>query len=453
MDVTLHEKQSIVARDPHRFKVVAAGRRFGKSFLAAITLYEKGFETDVPGKNIKIRSDGSHWDLSDDVVYYVGPTFKQARENLWNVMMQLGPGLIAGVRQNEGEIQLTNGRLIRFKGADDPDSLRGVGLSYVVMDEYAFMKPDVWEYIISPALGGAEGGALFIGTPDGKNHFYDMWLSAKQRLDPSTGKPSEDWTAFQFRTTDNIHLTDKELASMAERAGEDARAQELEASFEASVGKFFRADMFPVIDGMDIPHIARRGEYVLACDLAGFSSDLGPKKTKAILDDHALALIKVHDKGYHVQQVWHGKWDVRKTALMIVKIFRDYHPAKVGIEKGTSRNAVQQYLEEFMFKYSCWFEVFDLTHGNNRKEDRIQWALQGRADQGLVTLQTDAGLDIEEKWVGKFLSQAMDFPNRLAHDDLLDAVAYGVDQLAERAVGWDVGVYDEWQPLDDLAGY
>jgi phage terminase large subunit-like protein len=60
---------------------------------------------------------------------------------------------------------------------------------------------------------------------------------------------------------------------------------------------------------------------------------------------------------------------------------------------------------------------------------------------------------VEDKWVGKFLSQAVDFPNPLAHDDLIDAVAYGVDQLADRAMGWDVGVFDEWQPIDDLAGY
>jgi hypothetical protein len=447
MEVTLHEKQSLVARDDHRFKVVAAGRRFGKSYLAAVTLYEKAFETDVPGQNIKIRSDGSHWDLTTEVVYYVGPTFKQARENLWDVLMAMGQGLITGVRANEGEIKLSNGRLIRLKGADDPDSLRGVGLSYVVMDEYAFMKPDVWEYIISPALGGAEGGALFIGTPDGKNHFYDMWLCAKKGLDPSTGAPSDQWSAFQFKSTDNVHLTRDELDSMAKRAGEDARAQELEASFEATGGKFFRHDMFPIVDEL------YQGEYVLACDLAGFSAALGHKKTKSILDDHALALIKIHEKGYHVERIWHGRWDTRETALRILKVYRDYRPVKVGIEQGMAKNAVAPYIEELQMQYGLYFEVHDLRHFNNKKEDRIKWALQGRADKGVITLQTDKELEVEDKWVGKFLSQAVDFPNHLAHDDLLDAVAYGVDQLSDISMGWDIGVIDEWEPVDLLAGY
>lgn len=447
MDITLHEKQSLVAKDTHRFKVVAAGRRFGKSYLAAVTLYEKAFETDIPGSNIKFRSDGTRWDLTNEVVYYVGPTFKQARENLWEVMMQMGQGLIAGVRQNEGEIKLTNGRLIRFKGADDPDSLRGVGLGYVVMDEYAFMKPDVWEFIIAPALGAAEGGALFIGTPDGKNHFYEMWSAANKGLDPSTQEESHEWAAFQFLSKDNAYLPKDEIKRMYARAGADAIKQELEASFEATGGKVFHTGMFPVID------MHFKGEYVLACDLAGFSSELGAKKSKVILDDHALALIKVHDKGYHVERIFHGKWDVRECALRIMKAYRDYRPVAVGIEQGMAKNAVEVYLEELMFKYSLWFEIQALKHNNNKKEDRIKWALQGRADQSKITLQTDKKLDLEDKWVGKFLSQAVDFPNKLAHDDLIDAVSYGVDQLGDISMGWDVGIIDEWQPLDLEAGY
>ena len=446
MEIFLHEKQSILDADDHRFQVCAAGRRFGKSFFAAYKLFANGAE------HTKIRSDGTEIDLTNEVVYYVGPTFKQARENLWEVCMQMGEGLIASVRQNEGEIKLTNGRLIRFKGADDPDSLRGVGLHYVVMDEYAFMKPSVWEYIIRPALGRAEGGALFIGTPDGKNHFYDMWVSASQGLDPSSGKPTEDWAAFQFRSDDNPHITRNEMEAMVTGLSEEAQRQELEANFEATGGKVFSYDMFPVLP------CPKSGGYVIACDLAGFSNAEGRKKSKVILDDHAIAVAKIHDTGWHIERIYHGKWDIRETALRIIKAWRDYGNPPIGIERGMAKNAVcgddgqSGYLGELMHKYG-YFDVVPLTHGNQRKEDRIKWALQARAETGKITLEPDDHLPPEDRWVNKFLGQAVDFPNQLAKDDLLDAVAY-IDQLAEASVVWPTQVGDDWWVPHDLeVGY
>lgn len=444
MDIYLHEKQSVIDLDDHRFQVVAAGRRFGKSFYAAYRLFEAASHTH------KERSDGSIVDIRPEIVYYVGPTFKQARENLWEVCMQMGQGLIAGIRQNEGEIKLTNGRTIRFKGADDPDSLRGVGVSYVVMDEYAFMKPNVWEYIVRPMLMLSEGGALFIGTPAGKNHFYDMWVAADAGLDPMTQNPTTAWAAFQFRSDDNPHYTDDELESIVAGLSEDARKQELEASFEATGGKIFSFDMFPV--RKDI----RVGSYVIACDLAGFSAQ-GRNQQKAILDDHALAVAKITETGWHIERVYHGQWDIRETALRIIKAWRDHGNCPVGIERGMAKNAIagddgqSGYLRELMHKYG-YFDVIPLTHGNQKKEDRIKWALQGRAERGQITLEPDDDLPQEQKWVGKFLSQAVDFPNPLAHDDLLDAVAY-VDQLAEQASSWDIAIDDSWYPHDLEVGY
>jgi hypothetical protein len=449
VDIYLHEKQSIIDIDEHRYQVVAAGRRFGKSFFAAYKLYLAASETT------KIRSDGSEIDLINEVVYYVSPTFKQGRENLWNVMMEIGyeAGIIKNVRQNEGEIQLTNGRIIRFKGADDPDSLRGVGLHYVVMDEYAFMKPDVWEYVVRPALGRAEGGALFIGTPAGKNHFFDMWMAADQNIDPSSGKPTKDWKAFQFKTKDNPHLTKLEIESMVDSTSKDAAKQELEASFEATGGKVFSMDMFPV------RKCIYPGECVIAVDLAGFSTGAGKNKAKVELDDHAIAVAKVHEKGWHIERIYHGKWDVREVSLRIVKARRDWQMAPVGIERGMAKNAVcgddgmSGYLGELMQRYG-YFEVKGLTHSNAKKEDRVKWALQGRAEKGQITLEPDDHLPQEEKWVGKFLSQAVDFPNPLAHDDLLDAVAY-IDQMAEEGFNWSsVTLHDDgWAAHDTEVGY
>ena len=274
-----------------------------------------------------------------------------------------------------------------------------------------------------------------------------MWTSALNGLDPSSGKESSDWKAFQFMSADNPHLTTNEIESLYDSTSEDAQQQELEASFESTGGKVFTYEQFPIVP------CPFAGEYVLACDLAGFSAAEGKNKPKAVLDDHALALVKVHEKGFHVERVWHGKWDVRETALRIVKAYRDHNVIKMGIEVGMAKNAVQTFIEEYQDAYGTYFEIHPLKHNNNRKEGRIKWALQGRADQGKITLEDDRELPAEERWIGKFLGQAVDFPNPLAHDDLLDAVAYGVDQLAEPGMGWSLSMVDNWEPMDDLAGY
>jgi len=441
MEIHLHDKQSQVYNDDHRFKVVAAGRRFGKSYLAAVTLFVEA------SKLTKVRSDGSEVDLMTDIVYYVSPTFKQGRENLWGLCMELGQGIIAGVRQNEGEITLTNGRIIRFKGADDPDSLRGVGLSFVVLDEYAFMKPSVWEYIIRPALSRSEGGALFIGTPAGKNHFYHMWNAARQNMDYLSERPSVDWKAWQFLSKDNPHIPAAEIIALGESMSKEAVDQELNANFDSTGGKVFTYAQFPVKE------CHHEGDTVLACDLAGFTSPEGKNKSKVILDDHALAVVRCHNKGYHVERIIHGKWDVRETAARIMKAYDTFKCVKMGIEQGIGKNAVDDFILELQDAYGTYFEIHPLRHMNARKEDRIKWALQGRADRGKITLEPDTDLPEEEKWVNKFLGQAVDFPNPQAHDDLIDAVAYAVDQLAESGMGWSVEMVDTWEPLDDLSGY
>ena len=419
-----------VFADPTQYKVVAAGRRFGKSFLAAVTLFTEA------AKTTKVRSDGVEIDLTTDVVYYVSPTFKQSKDNLWQLCMDMGQGLIKGVRQNEGEITLTNNRVIRFKGMDDPDSLRGVGLSYAVLDEYAFMKPEGWEYIILPALLRAEGGALFIGTPDGKNHFYELYQKAQMDL---TGQ----WRAWHFKSIDNPHLTEAAIAQLSKNASKEAMKQELEASFESQGGKTFNASMFPIISEEEADR--EPGEFVVSCDLAGYSTTNARKGRKEILDDHAIAAVKVTKKGWYIYDIIHGQWDVRETALRILRAWQRYRPTSLGIEKGIAMQAVLPYLEELQQKHQLYFQPYALSHGNNKKEDRIKWALQGRAEEGKIKL-------VEGDWNQTFLSQAIDFPNPLSHDDLIDAVAY-TDQHADPSLGWDLRVYDEWQPLDDLSGY
>jgi len=424
MDISLHPHQLEIFHDEHRYKVVAAGRRFGKSYLAAACLYVEAAKTEVT------RSDGVTVDLTLEKVYYVAPTFTQGKEILWPVLKELGGSLIQQTYENEACVKLVNGRTIHIKGADKPDSLRGTGLSYVVLDEYAMMKPECWEMIIVPQLARSEGKALFIGTPDGKNHFYELWQQAKLEENP-------EWRAFTYHSKNNPFLPKAEMENLAKNMSAEKYRQEMEASFESGGGVIMTKDMFSYAESPP-------GDCYIACDLAGFQAVEGGRKVKK-LDEHAIAIVINHAGGWHIKEIIHGQWDTRETALRLVKAYRDHRPNAFGIEKGMAMNAVMPYLNDEMNRLGTYFEVQPLTHGNQKKIDRITWALQGRAEKGRITLERGG------KWVRHFLEQAVDFPSRLSHDDLLDAVAY-IDQLATPYYDGEY-VIDEWQPMDDIAGY
>jgi phage terminase large subunit-like protein len=425
MNITLHDHQLEIFQDQHRFKVVAAGRRFGKSYLAAVTLFVEA------SRNSKVRSDGVEIDLSLEKVYYVAPTFTQGKEILWPLLKEIGHDLIAQSYENNASITLVNGRTIAIKGADKPDSLRGTGLSYVVMDEYAFMKEEVWEAIIYPQLARSEGGALFIGTPDGKNHFHKTWLRGMTGDDP-------EMQSWSYSSMANPHLPQAEIKRMAENMSEERFRQEMEASFESGGGIYMTKDMFPILDDDPYP-----SDTYIAIDLAGFTKTENGRKIKK-LDDHAIAIVANGQFGWHIKEIIHGQWDVRETALRIVKAYRDHRPVAIGIERGMAMNAVLPYLLDEQNRLGTYFEVTPLTHGNQKKEDRIQWALQGRAEKGRISLARG-------EWNREFLDQATDFPSTLSHDDLIDAVAY-IDQLA---TPWYDGpeMIDDWVPIDEIAGY
>lgn len=425
MDISLHPRQLEIFYSDARFKVVAAGRRFGKSYLAAVTLFVEASKTH------KTRSDGKEVNLALDEVYYIAPTYEQGKRIMWPLLKEIGSDLIEQKYENEGRLTLINGRRISIKGSDKPDSLRGIGLSHVVLDEYAFMKENVWEQIIFPQLTFSEGTALFIGTPDGKNHFYSTWMKGHDPNYP-------DWASWVFTTHDNPFLPTEELSVLTDNMSTDVYMQEIEAKFQTGGGIVFTRDMFPIVETLPTP-----GDDYIAIDLAGFEKAEGGRKIRR-RDDHAIAIVRNHPGGWHIREIVHGQWDVRETALRIIKAFRDYRPSGLGIEKGMAYNAILPFLKDEMNRLGVYFEVKPLTHGNQRKTDRIAWALQGRAEKGRVTLAPG-------EWNKQFLEQAVDFPSPLTHDDLIDAVAY-IDQLSEPWFDGPVEI-DDWEPMDEVAGY
>lgn len=423
LKVTLHNAQMQIFKSDKRFKVASCGRRFGKSYLAAWVLIIKALQSE------------------DKDVFYVAPTFQQAKDILWSILKDVGQNVIKSTHENTATITLVNDRKIYLKGSDRPDTLRGVGLAYVVMDEYASMKPEVWEMILRPTLADVKGGALFIGTPAGKNHFHKLWLEAQL---PENEK---DWESFQFVSTDNPFLDPDEIEAAKKSMSTQAFRQEFEATFESFSGGVFKEEWIKYEDDeeFDEDTASKTGSYVVSVDPAGFEkSDKSRGLKSSKLDETAISVVKVVGDEWLVKDIHHGRWNIKETAEKIITIAEDVNATTVGIEAGALKNAIMPYIEDEMRTRGSWINLTDVTHGGKRKQDRIVWSLQGRFEHGKIKFR-------KAEWNHHFISQMLDFPSPLSHDDLLDSLAY-IDQVSVADFAQQIEVH-EWEPLDTVSGY
>jgi hypothetical protein len=402
-----------------RFKVVAAGRRCGKSRLSAVTLLIEALNCP----------EGSS-------VMYVAPTLGQARTIIWDLLHDLGRPVIKSSHVNNLELTLINGRKILVRGADNPDSLRGVSLTYLVMDEVAFIKEEVWQKILRAALSDKKGRALFISTPSGRNWFYDIF-----KLGGSGGKfesADHEWKSWHFTTKDNETIDPAEVEAAKRTLSSFAFKQEYLSSFDTAGTDLFKPEWFKTAKEPE-------GEYVVAIDLAGFEELSKGATNKNKLDETAIAIVKVTPEGdWWVKAIEHGRWDIQKCANKILEVIRDYRPQAVGIERGALKNAVLPYLNDLMRKYNTYAHIHDLTHGNKKKIDRVVWSLQGRMEHGRVSFNP------EEDWA-EFKDQLLLFPTPGVHDDLPDALSY-IDQLSVTSYQQDYQD-EEYQIFDPVSGY
>lgn len=408
--------QQEVYEDDVRFKIIAAGRRCGKSRYAAWAMIIKALSTP--------RVD----------VFYVAPTQGQARDIMWSVMEDLAHPIISSKHVNNMQFKLANGSRISLKGADRPDTMRGVSLEFLVMDEYADMKPVVWEEILRPALADRKGDAVFIGTPKGRNHFYDLYMYAMNEDDPS-------YKAWHFTSYNNPLLDPEEIDLAKKSMSSYAFRQEFLASFEALGSEIFKEDWIHFNESEP-----DQGDYYISVDLAGFADIAKASNSKQKkLDQTAISIVKASPHGWWVADIKYGRWDIKQTARKIFEAVEEYRPVSVGIEKGALKNAVLPYLSDIMKERNRYFRVEELTHGNQRKVDRIVWALQGRFEHGKIELN-------KGNWNTEFCDQLFQFPNPLVHDDLIDSLAY-IDQLAKISYYVDYEEDEDFEFIDPDAGY
>ncbi len=201
---------------PKRFRVLVAGRRFGKTQLALYELLRAASK----------KPDGIAW--------YVAPTYRQAKRIAWSRLKELlRQDPAHAISETDLTIHFHGAGAIALRGADHVDALRGNGLDFVVLDEFATMKPQVWSQILRPALADRRGRALFIGTPQGHNHLYDRFEAAQSH---------REWAAFHFTTLDGGNVTPEELAGAASELDPRLYRQEFEASFEsAALGRAYHS--------------------------------------------------------------------------------------------------------------------------------------------------------------------------------------------------------------------
>ena len=210
----LNAGQQAVSASEHRFKVVIAGRRWGKTWLATRSLARAVRE---PNRR----------------AWYIAPSYRMARQIVWDALKWRMQDLKWVQKINESELTITlrNNSTISLRGADNPDSLRGVGLDFVVMDEFAMIDEKAWTEVLRPTLSDRNGSAMFISTPMGTSNWaYDLYNRAQS--DPA-------WSSWTFRTIDGGNVSAEEIEQARRDLSDRQFRQEYEATFETYSGRIY----------------------------------------------------------------------------------------------------------------------------------------------------------------------------------------------------------------------
>lgn len=217
--VILHDSQKTVARDNHRFRVVNCGRRWGKTTLAILEMVGKAMSK----RNTK--------------VCYIAPTFQQARDICWRELVSICEPIKKDINETRLEIVIytSNGgqSTIMLRGWESVETLRGQKFDFMVIDEIAMMRNwwVNWHEVLRPTLTDTKGEVLFISTPKGFNHFYDLFNEEAK---------DTDFKSFHFSSYDNPHLPKDELDKARKELTEDRFAQEYLADFRKTQGLVYK---------------------------------------------------------------------------------------------------------------------------------------------------------------------------------------------------------------------
>lgn len=327
MPLKLTPAQAQVALDPHRFRVLCCGRRWGKTTLAIDQM--KG-RAAIPKSRIA----------------YIAPTYQQARDIAWAQLRTDCKSAAQSINESRLEINLVNGSQIILRGWEAIETLRGQRYDLIVLDEIASMKNFwmYWQEVIRPTLTDTRGEAIFISTPKGFNHFYDLFgLEATDT----------DYKSFHFATSDNPHIPPDEIDKARKELTEDRFAQEYLADFRKTEGlvykefnrdrhlREFEGDAIKLFGGVDFGTHAPAAVIEIRKD-KDFCYYVGPELYRSGMTDSAIAdyvstlswnecypdpestsgILELQRRGVNVREVVKGKGSVRGGINAVQELFR-----------------------------------------------------------------------------------------------------------------------------------
>lgn len=374
----LHEGQHSVRRSRARFKVIRAGRRWGKTRMCtAIALAE-----------IIVR--GRCW--------WVAPTY-QIASIAWRQFKQLAAQIPrSDIKEGDKTISFFGGGFVTMKTADNPTALRGEGLDLIIIDEAAHIAnwDAVWNQALRPALSDRQGRAVMISTPKGHNHFHELYQRAAT---------DDAWAAWHFPSWSNPYLAAEEIDAARSQLPALVFRQEYGAEFVQLTGAMFRREFFQIVD--EIPACA---SWVRFYDLAA--------STKTTADFTVGAKVGLSEGTLVIADVVRGRWEwpevlkvIRQTAAL------DGPAVAVGIEDVGVQKGLYQMLRREPILAGTPIKPIKVTTDKITRAN--PWL--ARAEQGQVLLK-------RASWNAAFLDEICAFPET-THDDIVDSVSGAMQML------------------------
>lgn len=377
-ELNLHEAQFDIFIDPSRFKVLVAGRRWGKTRLAITACIYHAL-------NKKAK------------VWVICPTYKQAEMIAWKLIQEMLPSEVIN-KKNEVKLtlELINGSEISLKGAENEDNLRGVGLNFCILDEYAQMKPNVWHEIVRPMLIDTQGQALFIGTPKGKNSLYELYLKGQREED--------GFKSWQFKTESNPYIEPHEIELARKESPDRYFKQEYEASFEDYVGLIYpEFKDYHIIDVGYIPEFYKRIAAIdpaisgTTCCLKAYMDEDG---VMIIYDEFYKQNVRVDEVCNEIKDEKIDKWLIdpsaqAKTQVKEGKLLSLYdeflehgisvNPAESDVEAGINRTGEHFKTNRIKIASNCVNLINEL--------ERYRWADERETVNGVMKAKPYKKLD------------------------------------------------------------